>query len=266
MDTRLSWEATPLIVSSGTNLWSDLMRIVIVLPTFNERDNIQLLIEALQRQFYSIPHDMNILVVDDNSPDGTAEAVREVITRYPNLHLITGEKEGLGAAYIRGISYAIDTLGAEVLMQMDADFSHKVEDVPRLIAALDEGADFVIGSRYVKGGRIPENWGLLRAMVSRWGNICARYIARLNPIRDCTAGFRAIRASLLRSFRLEELNVQGYSFLVVLLSKAVSNKAIIKEVPVDFVDRVRGISKLGIRDILEFILNVWKIRFSRAER
>ncbi|HAA05033.1 MAG TPA: glycosyltransferase family 2 protein, partial [Syntrophobacteraceae bacterium] len=193
-----------------------------------------------------------------------ADAVREVMTKYSNVHLITGKKEGLGAAYIRGMSYALDTLGAEVLIQMDADFSHKVEDVPRLIAALDEGADFVIGSRYVKGGKIPDNWGLLRVMISRWGNRCARYIAGLHPIRDCTAGFRVIRASLLRKIRLDDLNVQGYAFTVVFLNKAVRNHAIVKEVPVEFVDRVRGVSKLGVPDILEFFLNVWKIRFSRS--
>ena len=242
------------------------MRIVIVLPTYNERDNIQLLIDALQNQFYSIPHDMNILVVDDNSPDGTADAVRKVMMRYPNLYLITGKREGLGAAYIRGMNYALNTLEAEVLMQMDADFSHKVEDVPRLIAALEEGADFVIGSRYVKGGKIPENWGFLRVMISRWGNRCARYLAGLNPIRDCTAGFRVIRASLLRKLPLNALNVQGYGFFVVFLSHAVRNQAIVKEVPVEFVDRVRGVSKLGFRDILEFGMNIWRITLSRVGR
>jgi len=242
------------------------MRIVIVLPTYNERENIRPLIDELQQQFNHIPHDMNILVVDDNSPDGTAEAVREAMTEYPNLSLITGKKEGLGAAYIRGMTYALDTLGADALMQMDADFSHKCEDVPRLIAALDGGADFVIGSRYVKGGKIPDNWGFTRVMMSRWGNRCARYIAGLNPVRDCTAGFRVIRASVLRKISFEGLRVQGYAFLVALLSKAVYNNAVVKELPVEFVDRVQGSSKLGMRDILEFGLNVWMIRLTRAER
>ena len=113
--------------------------------------------------------------------------------RYANLHLLTGEKQGLGAAYIRGMTYALKELRAEAVMEMDADFSHKPEDVPRLLAALDAGADFVIGSRYVPGGSIPDNWGRLRQAISRWGNILARYLAGLYRVKDCTAGFRAIR-------------------------------------------------------------------------
>jgi len=240
------------------------MRIVIVLPTYNEKDNIRPLIDSLQRQFAVIPHEMSILVADDESPDGTAAAVREAMKEYSNLHLVSGKKAGLGTAYVRGMKYALDALGAEAVMQMDADFSHKVEDVPCLIAVLDEGADFVIGSRYVQGGKIPDNWGFVRVLMSRWGNRCARHIAGLSPVRDCTAGFRVIRASLLRGFNLDELKVQGYAFIVVLLSKAVYAHAIVKEVPVEFVDRARGTSKLGIRDLWEFFLNVWRIRFTRS--
>ena len=169
------------------------MKIVIILPTYNEKDNIRLLIPALWKQFAELKHEMHVLVVDDHSPDGTADAVREMMATYPNLHLITGEKEGLGAAYIRGMTYALKELQAEAVMEMDADFSHKPADVPRLLAALDEGADFVIGSRYVPGGSIPENWGRLRQAISRWGNIFARYLAGLYRVQDCTAGFRAIR-------------------------------------------------------------------------
>ena len=147
------------------------MKIVIILPTYNEKDNIRLLVPALWQQFAEIKHEMHVLVVDDHSPDGTAAAVRELMGRYANLHLLTGEKQGLGAAYIRGMTYALQELGAEAVMEMDADFSHKPEDVPRLLAALDTGADFVIGSRYIPGGSIPANWGRLRQAISRWGNI-----------------------------------------------------------------------------------------------
>jgi dolichol-phosphate mannosyltransferase len=241
------------------------MRIVIILPTYNEKDNICPLIDGLQQEFKNIQHDMNILVVDDNSPDGTAGEVREAQKRYPNLHLITGRKEGLGAAYIRGMTYALDTLRADVLIQMDADFSHKCEDVQRLIKVIDDGADLVIGSRYVSGGKIPDNWGFIRVMNSRWGNRFARYIAGLHKVRDCTAGFRAIRATLLNKFALTDLNVQGYAFQVAFLNKAIANNAIVKEIPVEFIDRTKGESKLGIKDILEFILNVWWIRFSNSK-
>lgn len=236
-----------------------------ILPTYNERDNIGRMIDALQEQSQNFLHDMNILVVDDSSPDGTADVVRMRQAAHPNVHLLMGQKAGLGAAYIRGMVYAMDKLHADVVFEMDADFSHKPEDVPRLMAALDQGADFVIGSRYVKGGSIPEEWGLLRRMNSLGGNIVARYVAGIYKTRDCTAGFRAIKTSLLREIIFDDLRVQGYAFQVALLHKAVSLGAVIKEVPVDFVDRTRGESKLGISDIIEFILNAWWIRLHSSK-
>jgi len=240
------------------------MKIVIILPTYNERDNISLLIPALTEQFTRINHEMHILVVDDNSPDGTADAVRALMANQANLHLITGEKQGLGAAYIRGMTYALRELQADAVMEMDADFSHKPADVPRLLAGLDQGADFVIGSRYVRGGSIPDNWGWLRKAISRWGNVLARYLAGLRRVKDCTAGFRAIRGSMLRRIDFDALTVQGYAFQIALLYQAILNRAVIQEIPVDFVDRVRGSTKLGLHDVLEFMLNAWWIRFQAS--
>lgn len=237
------------------------MKIVIIIPTYNERNNIAHLVDALQIQFKRLAHEGHILVVDDTSPDGTADVVREMQGKYTNLHLLMGRKEGLGAAYIRGMHHAMDALGAEVVFEMDADFSHKPEDVPRLMAALDDGADFVIGSRYVKGGSIPKEWGFLRRMNSRFGNIVARYVAGLLKVKDCTAGFRAIKVELLRKIKLDKLQVQGYAFQVALLHEALSMDAVIREVPVDFVDRTEGESKLGLSDIAEFIINAWWIRY-----
>jgi dolichol-phosphate mannosyltransferase len=239
-------------------------RIVIIIPTYNESENIGRLIDALQDQSGKIPHDMAILVVDDTSPDGTAEVVREKCSGFSNVHLLIGQKQGLGTAYIRGIKYALDVLKADIIMQMDADFSHDPADVPRLIGALDGGADFVIGSRYVPGGKIPDNWSFLRRMISRWGNRCARYIAGLNPIRDCTAGFRVIRASVLQNIDLANFRVQGYAFLMALLHHAVSHNAVVREVPVIYTDRAHGQTKLGVSDIIEFILNAWWIRFDSS--
>ena len=178
-------------------------KVVIILPTYNERDNIGRMIDALQDQSLGFGHELHVLVVDDSSPDGTAEVVRMKQTAYPNLHLLMGQKAGLGAAYIRGMIHAMDQLHADVVFEMDADFSHKPEDVPRLMAAIDQGADFVIGSRYVKGGSIPKEWGLMRRLNSLGGNIVGRYIAGLYKIRDCTAGFRAIKTSLLRKVVFE---------------------------------------------------------------
>jgi dolichol-phosphate mannosyltransferase len=240
------------------------MKVVIVLPTYNERENIAPLVHALQMQFSTMRREMRILIVDDNSPDGTAAVVRSLQAQYPNLHLVEGKKAGLGAAYIRGFRYAIDVIAADVLFEMDADFSHKPEDVPRLMAQIDAGADFVIGSRYVEGGRITADWGLLRKANSRLGNLVARYVAGIYKVHDCTAGFRAVRTSLLRQIDMAALRVQGYAFQVALLHAAVTLRARIVEVPVEFVDRRRGDSKLGLSDIVEFILNAWWIRLQTS--
>jgi dolichol-phosphate mannosyltransferase len=241
------------------------MKIVVIIPTYNERENIGLLIDALQREFEKIPHNMNLLIVDDNSPDGTADIVKTISENYINVHLITGDKKGLGNAYIRGMKHAIEKLSADVVMEMDADFSHRPEDVPRMVSAIDKGFDFVIGSRYVDDGKIPEEWGIIRRMISKWGNIFARYIAGLYKIKDCTAGFRAIQSSIIKKINLDNLRVQGYAFQVALLHKAIVNHAKVKEIPVEFVDRRRGESKLGITDIFEFIINALWIRLESGK-
>lgn len=241
------------------------MKTVVIIPTYNERDNISRLVPALFEQFERMTHDMHVLVVDDESPDGTADAVRTLQAGYPNLHLISGRKAGLGAAYIRGMKHALDALGAECVFEMDADFSHKPEDIPRLMANIDHGADFVIGSRYVPGGTIPREWGAMRRANSLFGNLVARHLAGIYRVRDCTAGFRAIRASVLRDIDLDGLRVQGYAFQVALLHAAVTDGARVVEVPVDFVDRESGESKLGLRDIVEFIVNAWWIRFQASK-
>ena len=240
------------------------MKIVVVIPTYNERANIGLLIEALQEQFTFMAHTMSILVVDDNSPDGTGDCVRSLMQTYDNLYLLTGDKRGLGAAYIRGMQFAMEKLRAEAVIEMDADFSHQPKDLARLIAGLENGGDFVIGSRYVKGGKIPDNWGRRRKALSKWGNICARYLAGLCKVRDCTAGFRAIRTSVLRQIDFQNLKVQGYAFQIALLNQAMLLKAAILEIPVEFIDRERGATKLGLSDIIEFFLNVWWIRFQAS--
>ena len=237
------------------------MKTVIIIPTYNEVKNIALLINALQQQFQAMKHDMQILVVDDSSPDGTAEEVKQLQTRFTNVHLLMGQKAGLGIAYTRGMAYAMENMGAEVVFEMDADLSHKPEDVPRLMLEIDRGYDFVIGSRYVPGGSIPKEWGFRRRLNSRFGNIVARYLAGIYHVRDCTAGFRAIRASILQNIDFSELGVKGYAFQVALLHQALVLKAKIVEVPVDFIDRSKGESKLGFNDIVEFILNAWWIRF-----
>jgi dolichol-phosphate mannosyltransferase len=241
------------------------MKTVIIVPTFCERQNIGRLIDALQVIFKRMAHDMHILVVDDSSPDGTMDVVRACQSRYKNLHAIQGIKTGLGAAYIRGMKYAMSSLEADVVYEMDADLSHKPQDVPRLMAALESGADVAIGSRYVSGGSVPAAWGAHRKVNSAIGNFVARYLTGMYGVRDCTAGFRALRVHVLRKIDLDALKVQGYAFQVALLHAAKSVGARVVEIPVDFVERTAGESKLALRDIIEFIANVSWIRFQNSK-
>lgn len=240
------------------------MKVVIVIPTYNEVENIGRMLDALDGISSKLAAELHVLVVDDSSPDGTGQVVQAYAARNPKVHLITGKKQGLGAAYIRGMRHALEHLGADAVMEMDADFSHKPEDIPRLFAAFSEGADFIIGSRYVPGGSIPAEWALWRRMNSKYGNIVARYLAGLGKVRDCTAGFRLIRASVLRELDVGTIKVQGYAFQIALLHRALSQGALVREVPVAFVDRTLGESKLGLRDIVEFFINAWWIRLQSS--
>ena len=243
-------------------------KIVVVLPTYKERENIGRLIPELLGQFKKIPqHDFQILVVDDNSPDGTGEKVRRLSKLQSNqdkIHLLAGKKRGLGAAYIRGFKYALNNLKADVAVEMDADFSHRPDELPKLIEQIDKGADFVIGSRYVKSGKVPKNWNFFRKANSRWGNRFARYIAGIDNVRDCTSGFRAIRRQVLEKIDLDKLKVRGYSFQMNLLYKAFVNGAKIKEVPINFQERTWGHTKIGPSDIVEFMWNSLKLRLEQG--
>ena len=240
------------------------MQVVVIIPTYNEKGNIGSLIEALQATFAEIRHDMSILIVDDNSPDGTAEVVKEAGLRYGNIQLLTGEKKGLGAAYVRGICHAVDQLSADAIVQMDADFSHSPQDVPRLVAELDHGFDFVIGSRWLNGGKIPTSWNFLRRSISRWGNLIARLIGGFYQIHDCTNGFRAIKADLLRRIDMAQRWPAGFTFLMSLLHQARVHQAKIKEIPVEYVDRSRGESKLSLKELVDSLINAFWIRFGSS--
>jgi dolichol-phosphate mannosyltransferase len=241
------------------------MKIVVINPTYNERDNIRQLVPDVQRQFARMEHDCHILVVDDASPDGTASVVRDLQRTYDNVHLLNGRKTGLGAAYIRGMHYAVYELGADVVFEMDADLSHKPSDIPLLLRAIESGADFAIGSRYIAGGTLPKEWGWHRRLNSMVGNFVARYVAGIRQVHDCTAGFRAIRTTILKKIDFSHLRVQGYAFQVALLHAAVAVGATVREIPVDFIERTRGESKLGVSDIVEFVVNAWWIRFHSSK-
>lgn len=236
---------------------------VVVLPTYNEKQNIKRMLKAILSQQPKIKnYQLEVLVVDDSSPDGTAKIVRQFMKENAQVHLLgEGKKEGLGVAYIRGFQYAYNQLKAEVVFEMDADFSHDPNDIPRLLAALTNKYDFIIGSRYVPGGSIPADWGLLRKAISKFGNIFARYIAGLGGVKDCTGGFRAIRTSAIRRVNVETLEVKGYAFQVSFLHRIIRSGARVGEVPIQFTDRVFGQSKLGSKDVREFMLNCVYIRF-----
>ncbi|MDP9236901.1 MAG: glycosyltransferase family 2 protein [Chloroflexota bacterium] len=241
------------------------MKVVTVVPTYNERDNIRPLIEALIAASAEIQHEFEILVVDDNSPDGTQDVIRELQAQYPNVRLLTGTKQGLGVAYARGLESALSALHADIVVHMDADFSHNPADVPRLIAEIDAGHDLVVGSRYIPGGRLSEGWGITRKLISRVANFGVRMIAGIGVIHDCTGGFRAYRSTLLRRVTLDAAP-RGYAVLTYLAYNSLMAGAKVTEVPITFANRAEGTSKLRMSDAAELFLNAWWIRYDRRER
>ncbi len=241
------------------------LKVVTVVPTYNERDNIGPLIEALNAAAVAMPHPYEILVCDDNSPDGTQDVIRAMQERYDNVRLLAGTKEGLGVAYARGLAYALDDLHGDIVMHMDADFSHNPADLPRMIAKIDEGYGLVVGSRYVPGGRLAQDWGLFRKLISRVANSGIRVIAGLWAIHDCTGGFRAYRADVLRRVDLAAAP-KGYAILTYLAYNSLMAGAKAAEIPITFSNRAEGDSKLRASDAMELFLNAWWIRYDRRDR
>src|SRR6185312_10721342 len=164
------------------------MKIVVIIPTYNEKENIERMIPVLEKEIFPQikNHELHILIADDTSPDGTKEVVQKYMQEYKNVHLLEGKKEGLGAAYARAMRYAMDKMDAYAVIEFDADFQHDPHDIPRLLAAMDDGADYVIGSRYVKGGAIPKEWGFDRKILSRFGSLFARIVWWNFSIHDMT--------------------------------------------------------------------------------
>ena len=232
-----------------------------VVPTYNEASNVEPLLRRLTG-LYAEP-DTAFLIVDDESPDGTARLVRAFAASHGRVHLLEGPRRGLGRAYVRGMSHALETLGADVIVQMDADFSHDPADARRLLGRLRDGADVAIGSRYTAGGRLDSGWPAGRRLLSRWGNRLARWIAGVRGVRDCTSGFKAIRAEALRAAKVADIGVRGHAFQVVLLHRLLAAGARVVEEPILFRDRAHGKTKLGMGGILEFFWGVWRLRLAR---
>lgn len=231
-------------------------RVLVVIPTYNERANI----ERLVREVLDQGSEISVLIVDDNSPDGTGEVVDQLVdrlgVRVRVLH--RDEKRGIGSAYIAGFRRALDS-DAHVVVTMDADFSHAPRDLPRLIEKTTD-ADLVLGSRYVPGGRT-EGWPLHRRLLSRLGGIYSRTILGV-PVQDLTGGFKAFRREGLEQLDLSAIASDGYVFQIETTYRAIEAGLHVAEVPIVFEDRVSGSSKLSRWIVLEAIVMVWKLRLS----
>lgn len=229
------------------------MSTLIVIPTYNERENIVPLI----RRILMLPAHFEVLVVDDNSPDGTATAVRETFAAMPRVHMLERAKKlGLGTAYSAGFKFAIEK-GYRNAITMDADFSHSPDHIPHLYDASDAN-DLVIGSRYVPGGATV-NWGILRKIISRSANLMAHVVLSLKPA-DCTSGFRLYRLEALKSLDFETVIADGYSYLVEILFRAARKNVSIAEVPITFEDRRIGISKISRKEIFKAVETIIRLR------
>src|SRR3990167_3967864 len=229
-------------------------KIVIVMPSYNEAENMPRMIEELfEKEFPQIKGaEMHLLVVDDNSPDGTGKIVKEKEGKYENLHLLTGEKKGLGWAYIRGFKYAMEKLGADAVMEMDADFQHPTRFVKDMVAAYLAGADYVIGSRYIKGCSVPKEWALSRKMVSLFGNLFIRLVLVKPRIHDLTTGFRLMRVKgVLDKINLDNLmEPERFAYKVDLLYQCIKNAKKTVEVPLEFAPRLKEKSKFNPKEMI----------------
>jgi dolichol-phosphate mannosyltransferase len=232
------------------------VRIVICLPTYNERENLDPMVRALGGLGLE---GLEVLVIDDASPDGTGEIADRLGAELPWVHVLHRKrKEGLGPAYLAGFRRALE-LGADLVFELDCDFSHDPADVPRLVAAADE-ADLVLGSRYVSGGGT-RNWGLLRRFVSRGGSLYAQALLQLG-IRDLTGGFKCYRRKVLETIDLDAISSLGYAFQIETTYRALRAGFRVTEVPITFADRKVGGSKMSKTIVLEAIWKVPLLRLS----
>jgi dolichol-phosphate mannosyltransferase len=234
----------------------------LILPTFDEAENIELIVAAaLEVLGAASPDGFRILVVDDDSPDGTGRIADRLATEHEEVEVLHRTvREGLGPAYIAGFQHAL-ARGAGYVFEMDSDFSHDPKDLARLLAAVrDDGADVALGSRYVRGGAVVD-WGIVRRIVSRGGSLYAAAILGL-PVRDLTGGFKCFRAEVLQGIDLPTVRAQGYAFQVELTNRAIRRGFKVVEVPITFRDRLRGTSKMSARIALEAMVLVPRLRKS----
>lgn len=235
-------------------------KVTVVVPTYNERDNLPKLVGKL----LALPLDLRVLVVDDNSPDGTGAVADELAAASPEsvgvLHRV--EKDGLGRAYVAGITRALDE-GADIVVQMDADLSHPAETIPTMVdALLTTDAGVVLGSRYVPGGSAASEWAWRRRALSLWANFYVNAILRLG-VKDATAGFKAWRAETLRKIDVPSVRSNGYAFQVEMNYRTAQLGLSIAEVPITFEERAEGVSKMTLKVQVESAAMPWKLLFGK---
>ncbi|MFN4212384.1 MAG: glycosyltransferase [Microgenomates group bacterium] len=245
-------------------------KVAIILPTYNEAGNIEKLIpqifEEIKDPGLAKNWEIHLVVVDSQSSDGTAKIVSDLIKKYPRIHLLETKKEGLGRAYLEGFKFALDNINPYLFFEMDADLSHQPKEIPIFIKKIEKGADFVIGSRYTKGGSIPKDWEIHRKLFSIIGNLIIRLGFMKLSITDWTSGYRAFKSWIVKNAINHIKNYSGYVFQVAFLDFALKNDANIVETPIQFKERRWGISKINafqyiFQTIIYVFLNSSFIKF-----
>lgn len=229
------------------------MKTLVIIPTYNEKENIHKIIPLVLEQ----DQDIEVLVVDDNSPDGTGKLVEEIQSSNPRIKLIRREKKsGLGTAYLAGFKYALEN-GYNYIFEMDSDFSHDPSYIPDFLKAIED-SDLVLGSRYIKGVNVV-NWPITRLLLSFYANVYARWVTGL-PVKDSTGGFKCFKSEVLEKIGLDNIHSNGYAFQIEMSFRAWRKGFRIKEIPIIFVDRRAGESKMSKKIVREAIWMVWKLR------
>jgi dolichol-phosphate mannosyltransferase len=234
-------------------------KILVVIPTYNEAENIGRLLPVVLRQAEGI----EVLVVDDGSPDGTGALIREMMKGEPRIQLLErGKKMGLGSAYVAGFKYALSN-GYDFIFEMDADFSHSPQEIPQFLDKISE-YDLVVGSRYTNGVRVL-NWPISRLLLSYGANVYTRFMTGL-PIYDATGGYKCYRRSVLEAIDLDRIKSNGYAFQIEMTYKAWKKGFRIVEIPIIFLDRRQGTSKMSKHIVYEAIVMLWNLRFQSLFR